>query len=82
MVLVAALLSMPILWHVLKPYQKTRVLVFIGLGEITKERYQIEQAKIAIGSGGIFGKGFLEGTQNKLCFVPEEKNRLYFCCPL
>ena len=71
-------LCMPVFWRVLKPYQKTRVLVFLGQGNITKERYQIEQAKIAIGSGGITGKGFLQGTQNKFCFVPKVRTDFIF----
>ncbi len=64
-------LSAPLSWHFLKPYQKKRVLVFLGQGDVKKERYQIEQSIIAIGSGGTWGKGFKKGTQNKLCFLPE-----------
>lgn len=65
-----SLLGAPLFWHLLKPYQKTRILVYMGQGATTKERYQLEQAKIAIGSGGLTGKGFLQGTQNKLHFIP------------
>lgn len=65
-----ALLATPVMWHMLRPYQKARVMVFLGEGKTSKERYQIEQAKIAIGSGGLTGKGFLQGTQNKLHFIP------------
>ena len=69
----------PLIWHtVLKPYQKKRILVFLGGGEQRKERYQIEQSKIAIGSGGLFGKGFLHGTQNKLKFLPECRTDFIF----
>jgi len=69
----------PLIWHtVLKPYQKKRILVFLGEGEQKKERYQIEQSKIAIGSGGIFGKGFLCGTQNKFKFLPECRTDFIF----
>ena len=68
----------PILWKVLKPYQKQRVFVFLGQGDERKERYQIEQAKIAIGSGGITGKGYLKGTQNKLMFLPEGRTDFIF----
>ncbi len=68
----------PLSWHVLKPYQKKRVLVFLGQGESTKERYHIEQSKIAIGSGGLLGKGFLKGTQNKLMFLPESRTDFIF----
>ncbi len=69
---------MPVIWHMLKPYQKTRVTVFLGQGKTHKERYQIEQAKIAIGSGGLSGKGFLQGTQNKLRFIPEGRTDFIF----
>jgi rod shape determining protein RodA len=63
----------PALRYVLKPYQWQRIAVFLGQGDVHKERYQIEQAKIAIGSGGLWGKGFLQGTQNKLLFLPESR---------
>ncbi len=68
----------PILWKILKPYQQRRILVLMGYGDVRKERYQIEQSKIAIGSGGIIGKGFLKGTQNKLEFVPEDHTDFIF----
>jgi rod shape determining protein RodA len=68
----------PILWKCLKPYQQKRILVLFGQGEMRKERYQIEQSKIAIGSGGLLGKGFLKGTQNKLEFLPEDHSDLIF----
>jgi len=71
-------ITTPISWHILKPYQKKRILVFLGGGESKKERYQIEQSKIAIGSGGIAGKGFLQGTQNKLKFLPECRTDFIF----
>jgi rod shape determining protein RodA len=64
-------ITAPISWSILKPYQKKRILVFLGYGDKHKERYQIEQSKIAIGSGGLFGKGLLSGTQNRLKFLPE-----------
>ena len=51
---------------------------FSGRGKTTKERYQIEQAKIAIGSGGFTGKGFLQGTQNKLRFMPAGQTDFIF----
>lgn len=76
--LLAVTLTAPLSWHILKPYQKKRILVFLGEGETKKERYQIEQSKIAIGSGGIFGKGFLRGTQNKLQFLPECRTDFIF----
>lgn len=71
-------LTAPISWHFLKTYQKKRVLVFLGQGSKNKERYQIEQSKIAVGSGGIRGKGFLKGTQNQLSFLPESRTDFIF----
>lgn len=71
-------ISSPILWKCLRPYQKKRIEVFFGAGDSRKERYQIEQSKIAIGSGGLVGKGFLKGTQNKLMFLPEGRTDFIF----
>lgn len=71
-------ITAPLSWSILKPYQKQRILVFLGQGEQHKERYQIEQSKIAIGSGGITGKGYLQGTQNKLMFLPESRTDFIF----
>lgn len=71
-------ITAPLTWNFLKPYQKQRIMVFLGQGELHKERYQIEQSKIAIGSGGITGKGFLQGTQNKLMFLPESRTDFIF----
>jgi rod shape determining protein RodA len=68
----------PLFWKVLKPYQKNRIAVFFGSGDINKERYQLEQSKIAIGSGGFFGKGLLRGTQNRLKFLPEGRTDCIF----
>ena len=69
----------PLMWqYVLKEYQKNRIMVFLGQGQAHKERYQIEQAHIAIGSGGLSGKGFLKGTQNKLRFLPERRTDFIF----
>ena len=75
---VVSLISAPILWKVLKPYQKNRIAVFLGQGEANKERYQLEQSKIAIGSGGFFGKGYKQGTQNRLMFLPEGRTDFIF----
>ncbi len=71
-------LCAPVLWHFLKSYQRQRITVFLGAGDMHKERYQLEQAKIAIGSGGLWGKGFLQGTQNKLLFLPESRTDFIF----
>jgi len=73
-----ALISTPLLWHLLKPYQKQRIAVFLGYGDRQKERYQIEQSRIAIGSGGLTGKGLLRGTQNILQFLPESRTDFIF----
>ena len=76
--LIVSMVSAPILWHFLKPYQKSRIAVFLGYGTTHNERYQIEQATIAIGSGGLMGKGFLKGTQNTLQFLPESRTDFIF----
>jgi len=72
------LLFAPLLWYALKPYQRNRVAVFFGQGQTHKERYQIEQSAIAIGSGGLLGKGFLRGTQNKFQFLPASRTDFIF----
>ena len=73
------LVSFPFVVSILKPYQKSRILTFfnperdpLGAG------YQIIQSKIAIGSGGFFGKGFLKGTQSYLEFLPEKHTDFIF----
>jgi len=69
----------PLIWSfVLHDYQKHRILVFFGQGNQKKEGYQIEQARIAIGSGGLWGKGLFNGTQNKLRFLPESRTDFIF----
>lgn len=66
--------------NVLKPHQKTRVDVLLGkTQDIKGVGYNINQSKIAIGSGGWTGKGFLEGTQTKGNFVPAQKTDFIFC---
>ena len=74
----ACALATPLFWHYLKPYQRKRIEVFLGAGNRAKERYQIEQSRIAIGSGGLCGKGFLQGTQNRLMFLPESRTDFIF----
>ena len=73
------IVSLPFVVSLLKPYQKSRILTFfnpdrdpLGAG------YQIIQSKIAIGSGGFFGKGFLKGTQSYLEFLPEKHTDFIF----
>ncbi|MBI4974977.1 MAG: FtsW/RodA/SpoVE family cell cycle protein, partial [Candidatus Omnitrophica bacterium] len=66
------LASLPFLWKILYGYQKQRLLVFINPNiDPLGAGYTIIQSKIAIGSGGLFGKGWLGGTQNQLNFLPE-----------
>lgn len=65
----------------LEEHQKTRIDVLLGRGTVNlkKEGYNVNQAKIAIGSGGFFGKGYLQGTQTKYDFVPEQDTDFIFC---
>lgn len=73
------LITTPLIWSfVLRDYQKNRIIVFLGYGNEKKEGYQIEQATIAIGSGGLWGKGLFKGTQNKLRFLPESRTDFIF----
>jgi rod shape determining protein RodA len=71
--------SIPVGWGLLRDYQKTRILTFLdpeqdplGAG------YHILQSKIALGSGGLFGKGFMAGTQSHLSFLPERQTDFIF----
>ena len=77
--LVSGLVLMPLGWHFLKDYQKERLLTFLnpehdplGTG------YHVIQSMIAIGSGGVFGKGFLNGSQTQLKFLPEQQTDFIF----
>ncbi|MDD4364418.1 MAG: rod shape-determining protein RodA [Synergistales bacterium] len=74
-----ALFSLPLGWGFLKEYQRQRLLVFLdpyvdplGAG------YNVIQSRIAVGSGGLWGKGFLEGTQSRLHFLPESHTDFIF----
>jgi rod shape determining protein RodA len=72
-------ITAPLIWTcVLRDYQKNRIIVFFGQGNQYKEGYQIEQASIAIGSGGLWGKGLFNGTQNRLRFLPESRTDFIF----
>lgn len=65
---------------VLEPHQQVRIKVVLGLEEDpTGAGYNVNQSKIAIGSGGFTGKGFLNGTQTKLKYVPEQDTDFIFC---
>jgi len=77
--LVGAVACLPVAWSLMHEYQRKRVLTFLeperdplGAG------YHITQSKIAIGSGGLFGKGFLQGTQASLNFLPEKQTDFIF----
>ena len=66
--------------HVLEPHQRTRINVLLGLEDDLKGAgYNVHQSEIAIGSGGLTGKGFLNGTQTKLKYVPEQDTDFIFC---
>ncbi len=66
--------------HVLEPHQKIRVETILGKTSDPKGAdFNLNQSKIAIGSGGFFGKGYLKGTQTKLKFVPEQSTDFIFC---
>jgi len=70
----------PIMWDLLKEYQKNRILSFLGLVQDPHGLgYQVIQSKVAIGSGGFTGKGFLDGTQTHLRFLPEQHTDFVFC---
>ena len=65
---------------VLQKHQQTRIKVFLGMeNNLSGEGYNVNQSKIAIGSGGFLGKGFLNGTQTKLKYVPEQHTDFIFC---
>ena len=65
---------------VLEPHQKIRIETLLGLKEDPKgAEWNTNQSKIAISSGGLWGKGFLKGTQTKLKFVPEQDTDFIFC---
>ena len=77
--LLAGLAAVPVAWRFLRDYQRQRVLTFLnpesdplGVG------YHIIQSKIALGSGGLFGRGFMQGTQSHLNFLPEKQTDFIF----
>ena len=66
--------------RVLQPHQRIRIEVLLGMKEDPAGAgYNVNQARIAIGSGRFFGKGYLKGTQTKLQFVPEQDTDFIFC---
>lgn len=74
-----ALVFLPVAWSLLHEYQKRRVLTFLDPeSDPLGAGYHIIQSKIALGSGGIFGKGLLAGTQSHLSFLPEKQTDFIF----
>ena len=77
--LIAAASALPVLWYAMHAYQKQRVLTFLNPeSDPLGAGYHIIQSKIAIGSGGLFGRGWLEGTQSNLAFLPERSTDFIF----
>ena len=76
---IAFIVSAPFVISLLKPYQKLRILTFFNPErDPTGAGYQILQSKIAVGSGGLFGKGYLKGTQSYLEYLPEKHTDFIF----
>jgi rod shape determining protein RodA len=75
----AAMVALPVGWQLLHDYQRRRILTFLDPeSDPLGAGYHIMQSKIALGSGGLFGKGFLQGTQSHLNFVPEKQTDFVF----
>jgi rod shape determining protein RodA len=73
------ILPLPFLWHFLRDYQKQRLLVFMNPNiDPLGAGYTMIQSRIAIGSGGFFGRGWLSGTQSQLYFLPESHTDFIF----
>jgi rod shape determining protein RodA len=78
-VLIGCLILLPIGWHFLKDYQKDRLITFLNPNsDPLGAGYHIIQSIIAVGSGGIFGKGFIKGSQTQLKFLPEQQTDFVF----
>jgi len=76
---VLAAASVPLVWHFMRDYQRERVLTFLRpQSDPLGAGYHIIQSKIAIGSGGLYGKGWLNGTQSQLDFLPERSTDFIF----
>ncbi|MBI9031828.1 rod shape-determining protein RodA [bacterium] len=76
---IANIFASLVFWQILKPYQINRILTFIDpTRDPLGAGYQVIQSKIAIGSGGLWGKGFLHGTQKNLDFLPEHHTDFIF----
>lgn len=77
--LAAAGASVPVVWHLMRSYQRQRVLTFLNPeSDPLGSGYHIIQSKIAVGSGGLYGKGWLNGTQSHLDFLPERSTDFVF----
>lgn len=77
---VASGLAGPVIWSLLKEYQKNRVRIFLNPGlDPLGAGYHISQSQIAIGSGGMTGKGLFQGTQTQLNFIPFQHTDFIFC---
>jgi len=75
----AAAAALPAIWRVLRDYQKARIYTFLDPdSDPLGAGYHILQSKIALGSGGLFGKGFLMGSQSHLSFLPEKQTDFIF----
>jgi rod shape determining protein RodA len=75
----AAVLAAPVGWHYLKPYQRERIVTFLNpRADPLGAGYHIIQSEIAIGAGGTWGRGFLNGTQARLNFLPEQTTDFIF----
>jgi rod shape determining protein RodA len=78
-VFIGCLILLPIGWHFLKDYQKDRLITFLNPNsDPLGAGYHIIQSMIAVGSGGIFGKGFIKGSQTQLKFLPEQQTDFVF----
>ena len=78
-VALAIIVAIPVAWPMLKDYQQERVLTFLSPERDPGDKgYQILQSKIALGSGGTFGRGFMKGTQSHLNFLPERQTDFIF----
>ena len=77
--IILSTISLPLIWANLHDYQKKRVLTFLNPeSDPQGAGYHITQSKITLGSGGFWGKGFMEGTQSRLSFIPEKQTDFIF----
>ena len=78
-IILMGLITIPIVWPMLQDYQRERILIFLNPDrDPLGGGYHILQSQIALGSGGVFGKGFLQGTQGQLSFLPEQQTDFIF----